>query len=531
MFNSLSSIIDNVLRVFGFKSLNSQFTLSYALIFLLAASSGISLYFSMAINPQTINMAGRQRMLSQKIAKEALLVAAKVEQHSTLKKTMELFESSHKAIIDGNAEMGLNPLTDPQIKGQMAHVDQLWGDYKNLINQHVDNSSDATLLAIQKQSPIILKEMNKAVMMMTARASDTNMNQLMIALGCVAGILLLVVFGRIFGLRMLMDNITRLNMRMTEVGKGNFSHRFNVTHTDNEIGQMFKAYNTMLDHVGDLLRSVQTVAKNTETHINNVVQATSDANVGVSKQYEDIELVAAAMTEMSATVQEVANNAVEAEKAAQETDTYAKSGGDVVDQSGSQANEMLDKLNNTATILKDLESESLAVGNVTSVINGIAEQTNLLALNAAIEAARAGDQGRGFAVVADEVRTLAQRTQQSTKEIQDIIERLQTKAETAVTSMEATTDLAERSSELSTSAATVLTQIIDSANTISSMNTMISTAAEQQSSVASDIDNRVVNISDIAGQTKRDTERVVEATDQIRQEAHELNQLVMKFQL
>ena len=531
MFNSFSSFIDSVLRMFGFKTLNSQFTLSYALIFLLAASSGISLYFSMAINPQTINMAGRQRMLSQKIAKEALLVAAKIEQQSTLKKTMELFEKSHKAILNGDEAMGLNPLKDPEIKNQMQHVGELWGDYQKVINQHVNQSSDATLLALQKQSPVILKEMNKAVMMMTGKASDTNTHQLMIALACVAGILLLVVLGRIFGLRMLMDNITRLNARMTEVGKGNFSHRFNVSHTDNEIGQMFKAYNTMLDHVGDLLRSVQSVAKNTETHINNVVQATSDANVGVSRQYEDIELVAAAMTEMSATVQEVANNAVEAEKAAQETDTYAKSGGDVVGQSGSQANEMLEKLNNTASILKDLESESLAVGNVTSVINGIAGQTNLLALNAAIEAARAGDQGRGFAVVADEVRTLAQRTQQSTKEIQDIIERLQSKAETAVSSMEATTDLAERSSELSTSAATVLGQIIESANTISSMNTMISTAAEEQSSVASDIDSRVVNISDIAGQTKRDTERVVDATEQIRREAHELNQLVMKFQL
>ena len=531
MFGSISTLIDNVLRAFGFKTLNSQFTLSYALVFILAASSGISLYFSMAINPQTINMAGRQRMLSQKIAKEALLVAAQIEQESTLKKTMQLFETSHQAILNGDTKLGLNATTDPEIKAQLKHVEKLWNDYKRVIEQHILQSNDQSLSAIQAQSPVVLKEMNKAVMMMTEKASATSQNQMLIAFVCVVSILLLVVFGRIFGLRMLMDNITRLNARMTEVGQGNFAHRFNVSHTDNEIGQMFKAYNTMLDHVGDLLQSVQKVSKNTELHINNVVKATSDANAGVSKQYEDIELVAAAMTEMSATVQEVANNAVEAERAAQETDTYAKSGGDVVGESGSQAREMLDKLNNTATILQELETESLAVGNVTSVINGIAEQTNLLALNAAIEAARAGDQGRGFAVVADEVRTLAQRTQQSTKEIQDIIERLQKKAEKAVTSMEVTTNLAERSSELSSSAANVLDQIITSANTISSMNTMISTAAEQQSSVASDIDNRVVNISDIAGQTKNDTQRVVDATEQIRREAHELNQLVMKFRL
>lgn len=531
MYRALSDLIDRTLRLLGFKTLNSQFTLSYTLVFLLAASSGISLYFSMAINPQTINMAGRQRMLSQKIAKEALLVAAQVEQHSVLKKTMELFESSHKTIMLGDPALGMNALTDQSILLQMGHVDQLWKEYKSLINRHVANPSDATMDAISKNSPVILKEMNKAVMLMTDKASVTNLNQLMIALGCVVGILLLVVFGRIFGLRMLMDNIARLNQRMVEVGQGNFSHRFNISHTDNEIGQMFSAYNSMLDHVGELLKTVQTVAKNTEKHVNNVVAATSEASLGVSKQYEDIELVAAAMNEMSSTVQEVANNAVEAERAAQDTDAHAKSGGDVVGQSGAQAQKMLQMLNETAETLEALEEESRAVGNVTTVINDIAEQTNLLALNAAIEAARAGDQGRGFAVVADEVRTLAQRTQQSTQEIQAIIERLQKKAALAVSSMNTSTGLADRSSELAQSAAAVIEEIIRSTNTISAMNTMISTAADQQSSVAADIDNRVVNISDLAGQTKRDTEEVVEATEQIRREATELNQLVMKFRL
>ncbi|WP_286238237.1 methyl-accepting chemotaxis protein [Neptuniibacter halophilus] len=531
MFQSLSGVADKLLRSLGFKTINSQLTLSYALIFLLAAASGISLYFSMAINPQTINVAGRQRMLSQKIAKEALLVAANVEQRTTLEKTMQLFESSHQAILKGDAKLGMNALKNPAIISQMQHVGDLWVGYKKLILGHIQTPGEQSLAEITKQSPVILKEMNKAVVMMTNEASERNQNQLMVALICITGILILVIFSRIFSLSALMANISRLNARMSEVGQGDFSHRFNVTHTDNEIGQMFYAYNQMLDHVGQLLNTVQTVAQNTEQHINSVAEATADASNGVSQQYEDIELVAAAMTEMSATVQEVANNAVEAERAAQEADNHAKRGGEVVSQSGAQAQEMLATLNQTATILKELEEESLSVGNVTSVINGIADQTNLLALNAAIEAARAGDQGRGFAVVADEVRTLAQRTQQSTQEIQQIIERLQNKAQTAVNSMDSSMGMADRSSELARSAAEVLEQIIESANTISSMNTMISTAAEEQSSVASDIDNRVVSISDVAAQTKQDTDRVVMATDQIRQEAHQLTQLVKQFRL
>uniref|UniRef100_UPI003564F62D methyl-accepting chemotaxis protein n=1 Tax=Pontibacterium sp. TaxID=2036026 RepID=UPI003564F62D len=182
-------------------------------------------------------------------------------------------------------------------------------------------------------------------------------------------------------------------------------------------------------------------------------------------------------------------------------------------------------------MLLQLETETQAVDQVTSVINDIAEQTNLLALNAAIEAARAGDQGRGFAVVADEVRTLAQRTQQSTHQIQDIVERLQTQSQTAVSAMKKSTQLAVESNELSQAGAAALQGIIGSTETISSMNTMISTAAEEQSAVAGDIDQRLVNVSNVAGETKDDTQRVVQSTEEIRREIHELNVLVQKFKL
>lgn len=531
MYRSMAATIDKLLRLVGLKTLQSQFTFSYALIFILAASSGVSLYFSLSINPQTINVAGKQRMLSQRMAKEALLVAAGVEQETTLRKTMQLFEKSHAAIINGDGKLGMKPISDPDILKQMSHVEGLWKDYKVILNNHLLHNSNQTLSAIKEQSPVVLKEMNKAVVMMTNIASSTMQNQLLIALFCVASILILVVLGRVFGLRMLMDNIGRLRSRMSEVGEGNFSHRFTVTHTDNEVGQMYDAYNNMLDHVGELLKTVQNVALNTEKHIENVISATSDANDGVNRQYEDIELVAAAMNQMSATVQEVAQNALEAERAASETDNQAKNGGEVVGQSEGQVQKMMQNLDQTASILKELETETLSVGNVTSVINDIADQTNLLALNAAIEAARAGEQGRGFAVVADEVRTLAQRTQQSTQEIRDIIERLQKKAEGAVSSMETSTHLAERSNDLAKDAAGSLDQIMASANTISSMNTMISTAAEQQSSVAAEIDSRIVSISDSAGRAKEDTNRVVQATKEIGQEAHQLSQLVKRFQL
>ena len=531
MYKSVAGVIDNILRLLGCKTINSQFMLSYVLIFLLAAVSAISLYMSMAINPETINVAGRQRMLSQRIAKEAMLVAAGVEQRAALEKTISLFEKSHKQIVDGDPDVGMNALSNAETLTQMKHVDSLWKAYKALILKHIEEDSPATLQQLQKQSPVVLKQMNKAVMMMTAEANSTTQTQLLISFVCILMILVFVVLGRVFGLRMLMDNIERLRNRMSEVGKGDFSHRFDVVHIDNEVGHMFDSYNRMLDHVSELLKKVQLVAANTERHIDNVAQATNSTEQGVSRQYADIELVATAMTEMAATVNEVSSNTSEAEKAAISTGEQAREGGLVVGRSQTQAIEMKEMLQQTAALIESLKQQSLEVGEFTSVINDVAEQTNLLALNAAIEAARAGEQGRGFAVVADEVRNLAMRTQQSTQQIQQIIQQLQERAEEAVSSMEVNNSLAEASIELAESAAIALDGIISSAETISSMNMMISTATDQQSAVANDIDQRVVNISDIAGHTKDDAQQVVVAINEVRNEAQALNQLTQQFHL
>lgn len=531
MYSAIAQVIDRCLCLLGCKTINRQFMLSYALIFLLAAVSAISLYMSMAINPQTINMAGRQRMLSQRIAKEAMLVAAGIEQQAALQKTVELFESSHRKIVTGDDALGMNALKNPEILKQMAHVEGLWQNYKALINQHVKENSPATLKLIQEQSPVVLKQMNKAVMMMTAEANETTRLQLLVAFVCILMILVLVVMGRIFGLRMLMDNIQRLQRRMSEVGKGDFSHRFNVSNDDNEVGQMFNSYNQMLEHVSELMDQVQKVALNTDRHISNVIQVTGATEKGVRQQYDDIELVATAMNEMAATVTEVSNNTTAAEQAAVETGEQARRGGALVEQSHQRALTMQESLLQTAEMVESLKEETLTVGSVTSVINDIAEQTNLLALNAAIEAARAGDQGRGFAVVADEVRNLAQRTQQSTHQIQELIQQLQHKAEQAVTSMQDNNKQAEQSRELAEQAAEELQQIISSAEKISDMNVLICSTTTEQSQVAHDIDQRVVNISDVAGHTKSEAQQVVAAINEVSGEIQTLNELTARFKL
>ena len=531
MYAAIVSFVDRCLRLIGCKTVNQQFLLSYAFIFILAAATGISLYLSMAISPQTMDMAGRQRMLSQQLTKEALLVATGNLQRQQLNTTLALYEHSHHALMAGAPAEHINQIEQPAIINQMRQVEQVWQPYRTSLLHHIQQPDTQSLQHLQQQSELLQRQLDKAVSMITHTAHENERFQLQLAVGCILFILVLVVLGRIFGLYTLMHNVDRLNRRMNEVGDGKFTHRFQISHTDNEVGQLYSNFNSMLDHVSDLMRQVQQTASNTESHVGNVVAATEDAEHGVRRQYEDIELIATAMKQMTTSVQEVAGNAAEAESAARNTDQQARNGGQVVAEAGSSTERMLTTLRSTETSLNQLAQATQNVGKVTSVITDIAEQTNLLALNAAIEAARAGDQGRGFAVVADEVRTLAQRTQTSTQEIQSIIEQLQKQAGEAVSSMSQSTELAAHSSEMSLSAAETLSEIVNSTDTISSMNSQIATASEQQSQVVLDIDQRVVNISDMAGNTKEDTGKVVQATEQIRDEIQTLNRLVQRFEI
>jgi methyl-accepting chemotaxis protein len=531
MQQKISNIIDQILRMIGCRTINAQFMLSYFLIFLLATIAAVSLYMSMAINPETINVAGRQRMLSQRLAKEVLLQSEGIGNVQQVQKTINLYERSHMHIINGNADSGMVAISNPKILNQLKVVEGLWSKYKQLILKHGDNPSKQSVEQIQIQSPIILKELNKAVVMMTAESNEITSKQLMLSFLCILAILIFIVMGRAFGFSMLMANIIRLRKRMEEVGKGNFSHRFNITHKDNEIGEMFESYNNMLQHVSDLLYAVQKVADNTEKHIEEVAGSTKDVASGVEQQYDDIALVAAAMNQLTATVKEVSGNTLEAENAANVTGEEAKSGGGMSIKTQEYSQQMQQNLEQTTNQINDLKKETDSVGSVSSVIKDIADQTNLLALNASIEAARAGDQGRGFAVVADEVRSLALRTQQSTREIETIIEQLQKMADKAVSSMEQNNHLALTSSEIAINSAEAMQRILSSAEQISSMNSMISSATTQQSSVVTDIDERISSISQVASGTKADTDQVVSSIAEIRSEIKSLNHLTKQFTL
>jgi methyl-accepting chemotaxis protein len=237
------------------------------------------------------------------------------------------------------------------------------------------------------------------------------------------------------------------------------------------------------------------------------------------------------MNEMSATVQEVARNAVEAAAAAKDADSTFDEGKQVVDRVISAIGELAGEVESAATVIQQLEVESRNIGSVLDVIKSIAEQTNLLALNAAIEAARAGEQGRGFAVVADEVRTLAGRTQESTQEIEEMISKLQSGTNNAVNVMAAGKEMTQVGVDQAAAAGEALKTINAAVAQISSMNTQIASAAEEQSSVTEEINRSIVSINEVAEQSATGAQHTAEASTDLARLADQLKNLVDRFKV
>ncbi|PIB49332.1 methyl-accepting chemotaxis protein [Pseudomonas sp. 2822-17] len=302
-------------------------------------------------------------------------------------------------------------------------------------------------------------------------------------------------------------NIVANTLKAIATGDGDLTQRLHYTKKD-ELGELVNWFNRFLDKLQPTVAQIRqsiTDARSTAAQSSEVARLTSE---GMQVQFREIDQVATASNEMSATAHDVASSASNAAHAARGADQAAQEGVTIIERSTLDISNLADEVSRAVTEVETLAVNSEQIGLVIEVIRGIAEQTNLLALNAAIEAARAGESGRGFAVVADEVRNLAKRTQDSVEEIRTVIERIQTSTRGVVTIMYSSQNQAQSNAGQIQQAVEALGKIRNAVTVISDMNLQIASAAEEQSAVAEEV-NR--NVSAIRSVTEILTEQATES--------------------
>ncbi|QEY65334.1 HAMP domain-containing protein [Metapseudomonas lalkuanensis] len=314
------------------------------------------------------------------------------------------------------------------------------------------------------------------------------------------------------------------------IAAGDLSEDLHADRND-ELGQLQGSMQRMTLNLRQLIGQIRDGVIQIASAAEQLSAVTGQTSAGVNNQKVETDQVATAMNEMAATVQEVARNAEQASEAASAADRQAKEGETAVNDAVAQMDRLAAEVGRSNDAVDRLKQESEKIGSVLDVIKSVAEQTNLLALNAAIEAARAGEAGRGFAVVADEVRGLAQRTQQSTKEIEELIDGLQNGTQRAASLMDTSRSLTDSTVELTRRAGRRLSAIAQAVSTIQAMNQQIAAAAEQQGAVADEINRSVVNVRDISEQTASASEETAASSSELARLGNELQATVSRFRI
>ncbi|MFQ2290229.1 methyl-accepting chemotaxis protein [Aeromonas enteropelogenes] len=317
---------------------------------------------------------------------------------------------------------------------------------------------------------------------------------------------------------------------LNEVTGGDMTQRIGFR-SNNEFGQLGKQVNLLIEQMGEVLTQLTQASAQLNDAAHGNRHTTESVRADLEKQRQETASVAAAMTQMEASVREVAQAANQTLERVMDVEKASETGRKVMAGNITTTHQLAGKLQQTGKVIGDVSAMSGQIGNILDVIRGIAEQTNLLALNAAIEAARAGEQGRGFAVVADEVRSLAGRTAQSTSEIQTMIENLQQGVAKAVTVMQECSREMDSCMDQSSHANNAMEEVQGIVVLISDMSSQIASAAEQQQATSADIATNLNRISDISDLNYQGIERVAETSQQLDSLAEQQEELVKRFRL
>ncbi len=442
-------------------------------------------------------------------------------------KISSIFESSYR-----NAKTSSGDTYQQVISNMLASHEAAYTQAVNSYFEFAEQKSDLhkKIARLLGQIAAIEDSGDTKIQVIVDGISDkTSFAEISIAASVAFGLLLAVV-SFFFSNRAIVKPINNIAERLTQMGDegGDLTQRLEVNGHD-EIAKLSAGFNGFIDKIGQIIGTVKSSSDQVSSFAGELSTITALASQGASQQSSENSAIATAVEEMSASAEQIAESAASAARETNNADTSAQKGKKVVSQSIDGIQTLSNEVSEAAVVINNLEQKADSIGSVLDVIRSIAEQTNLLALNAAIEAARAGEQGRGFAVVADEVRTLASRTQQSTEEIQSMIEGLQSGTKRAVSEMEKSCNQAQNTVQMAHEAGQSLDEIVAAVTQINSTNSQIANAAGEQKKTASEVSLNVLAIQSVSEQTAENSLQAQGASTEMAQQAELLKGLIQQF--